>query len=83
MLDWVTGVSENVAGINKTRGRWSDIVEVRLLHIAYIKNIVRKYIVSYCLWIASCAGWMENILQKHIRRNWVEKFICSSMFIIF
>ena len=64
MLDWVTGVSENVAGINKTRGRWSDIVEVRLLHIAYIKNIVRKYIVSYGLWIASCAGWMENICKN-------------------
>ena len=34
MLDFVAGLSENIEGIKKTWGRWSDIVEVRLPHTA-------------------------------------------------
>ena len=34
MLEFLLGLSENIDGINKTWGRWSDIVEVRLPHTA-------------------------------------------------
>ena len=34
MLDFVAGLSENIEGINKNWGRWSDIMEVRLPHTA-------------------------------------------------
>ena len=32
MLDFVARLSENIKGINKTSGKWLDIVEVRLPH---------------------------------------------------
>ena len=34
MLGFVAGLSKNMESINKTWGRWSDIVEVRLSHTA-------------------------------------------------
>ena len=34
MLDFVSGLSKNIDGINKTWGRWSDIMKVRLPHTA-------------------------------------------------
>ena len=41
MLDFAAGLSENREGINKTWGRWSHIVEVRLPDTAlYIFSIM-------------------------------------------
>ena len=73
---WMKKGLKKLMAWEKSRGRWSDIVNVKFQQIAFLRYMIRKYIINKSLGVTSHSSWVQDrhMVKSYWRRESLSKF---------